>query len=52
MLIPESRKRGGVTEPSLELSDEDPLYQMKPKRILGACYTAGEQTMNWGQVIG
>ncbi len=44
--------RWGEAELSFEQSDEDPLYQMKPNRILGACYTAGEQTLNWGQVIG
>ena len=44
--------RWGEAELNFEPSDEDPLYQMQPKRILGACYTAGEQTLNWGRVVG
>jgi len=37
---------------SFEASEEDPVHRLKPKRILGASLTKGQQTLVWGDDLG
>jgi len=34
-----------------ESSTEDPVHDLRPKRVLGASYVAGNQVLNWGEIV-
>lgn len=42
----------GQADLRLEESLHDPVHLLKPERILGANYMAGEQVLNWGKIVG
>jgi len=44
--------RWGDAEIDFEASEDDPLHLLKPGRVVGAAYIAGEQVLNWGAVVG
>ena len=41
----------GMAEVSFEESVEDPIYLLKPKRIIGASLVSGNQILPWGVVL-
>ena len=47
-----SEVRWGDAEIDFEASEDDPLHLLKPRRMVGATYIAGEQVLNWGRVLG
>ena len=44
--------RWGEADINFEASTEDPLHLLEPKRVIGAVYSAGEQVLHWGEVVG